>query len=106
VKVFRGLRHLLTILPVLGRTHDKGLGASGFFNDQNFKLVDQGTGQVLAVYRHNNGIFRKGRMAEIDYYVELGQQLELISMAAILGIELQVEQKKRNSAAASGGGGG
>ncbi len=44
-------------------------------------------------------------MAVIDYYVELGQRLELLSLAAILGIELQIERNKASSRGSAAGAG-
>lgn len=75
------------------------------FGSKDFKLVDQGSGQVLVVYRHNNAMFKNGRMAEIDYHVELGEEVELLSLVAILGIELSIQQRQHSGAAAGGGGG-
>ena len=80
-------------------------GASRW-DDRTFKLVDQNTRQVLAVFRFNNAIFQHRKLAEIDYCVELEHQLELMSLAAILGIQLYIVKMKRacgNGAAGAGG---
>lgn len=76
------------------------------FGSRDFKLVDQNTGQVLVVYRYNSSMFKHGRMAEIDYFVELGADLELMSLAGVLGIELSIQRKNNSSAAGAAGGGG
>lgn len=76
-----------------------------FFTGRDFKLVDQ-QGQVLVIYRFNTSLFKHGRMAEIDYFVELGEQLELLSLAAIMGIELEIERQNNGAAGGAGGGGG
>ncbi|KAK5169182.1 uncharacterized protein LTR77_006491 [Saxophila tyrrhenica] len=76
------------------RTHAKEHGASRW-NNKSFKLVGQATGQVLSVFKFNSAMFKHGRLAEIDYFVELGQQLELMSMAAILGIELHIVRSQQ-----------
>jgi len=59
----------------------------------------------LVVHRFNNAMFKHGRLAEIDFYVELGQELELMSLAAILGIELHIVRKGQAGAGAGAGGG-
>jgi hypothetical protein len=71
------------------RTHDSDLGASRLGN-KDLKLVDESNSQVLAVIRFNHGIVTHGNMANIDYYVESGQELELMSLAAVLGVEERV----------------
>lgn len=86
------------------RTRNSDLGASRW-TGTDFKLQDRSTGQILAVYRTNGAIFKGGSMAVIDYYVELGQRLELLSLAAILGIELQIERNKASSRGSAAGAG-
>lgn len=63
--------------------------------------MDEGNGQVLAVFRYNYAIVKHGILATIDYYVELGQELELMSLAAVLGVEERIARSQQ----ASGGGG-
>ena len=87
------------------RTHNKELGASRW-GSMDYKLIDDQTGQILAVYLNNSKMFSTNPVARIDYYVELGQDLELLSLAAIAGIEEAIRRSKRSSAAAGGGGGG
>ena len=87
------------------RTHDSDLGASRF-GSRDFKLRDVGSGQVLAVFRFNSAIFKHGVLATIDYYVELGQELELMSLAAVEGVEEKIARAQRAGAGGGGGGGG
>lgn len=83
------------------RTHSKELGASKLGN-RDFKLVDEGTGEVLAVYRHRYAVFGSGVVADVDFCTELDHELELLSLVAILAIE---EKITRRQCAASAGGG-
>lgn len=87
------------------RTHNKEIGARRI-GGRDFKLVDEATGQVLVVYRFNYGLFKGGVNGNIDFYVQLDSQLELLSLAAILGIEEGIARRQRSSAGAAGGGGG
>lgn len=85
------------------RTHDKALGGS-FWGSKDFKLVDYGDQRrVLAVYISDKKMFSGSQVGRIDFMVELGQDLELLSLAAILGIE---ETIRRSEGAAAGAGGG
>ena len=86
------------------RTHDSALGASRL-GGRDFKLVDEGTGQVLAVFRYNYSIVKHGIVATIEYYVELGQELELMSLAAVLGVEERIAKNHQASAAGGAGAG-
>jgi hypothetical protein len=82
------------------RTHDLDLGVSRL-GSKDFKLVDESNSQVLAVFRFNHGIVTHGSTANIDYYVELGQQLELMSLAAMLGVEERVGRSQQAALAAA-----
>lgn len=86
------------------RTHDSDLGASKL-GSRHFKLVDEGNGQVLAVYVYNYSIIKHGVLATIDYYVELGQELELMSLAAVLGVEERIARSQNSSAGGAAGAG-
>ena len=68
------------------RTHNKELGATKI-GGRDFKLVEEGNEQVLMVCRHNYAVLKKGVFATIDYYVDVGPDVELLALAAILGIE-------------------
>ena len=77
---------------------DNKLGASRV-GGRDFKLVDAGGSEALVVFRYNYSMFKKGVMAEIDYYDELGQELEVLSLAAILGIQETVSGQTLNAIA-------
>ncbi|KAF2172298.1 hypothetical protein M409DRAFT_17533 [Zasmidium cellare ATCC 36951] len=82
------------------KTHDKDLGASSSRNT-HFKLLDgQNESQVLAVYIQDRKWFDSSNVAKIDYFAELDPNLELLSLAAIFGIEDRIRRKKNNSNAA------
>lgn len=91
--------------PVLSwrRTHDKELGASGW-SSGDYKLVNASQpDQVLAVYITHRKWFNKTDVAKIEFMAELGQEAELMSLAAMLGI---AEHVRRSSNAAAGGAAG
>ncbi|KAK4508045.1 hypothetical protein PRZ48_001782 [Zasmidium cellare] len=82
------------------RTHDKDLGASSTRNT-HFKLLDgQNDSQVLAVYLQDRKWLDTSTVAKIDYFVELDPNLELLSMAAIFGIEDRIRRRNNNNNAA------
>jgi hypothetical protein len=76
------------------RTHDSDLNA-GRLDNKDFKLEQENYGRVLVVLRFNYDMIPHEDLATIDYYVELGQQLELVSLAAVLGIEERVSPRLR-----------
>lgn len=78
---------------MLCRTHDKAFGATSF-SANNFKLVDA-ENRVLAVYISDNRITHIKEIGRIDFFVELGQELELFSLAAILGIQGSIRRQRR-----------
>ncbi|KAK4497923.1 hypothetical protein PRZ48_010578 [Zasmidium cellare] len=87
------------------RTHDKALGGS-FWGSKDFKLVDYADQRrVLAVYVSDKKLFSGSQVGRVDFMVELGHDLELLSLAAILGIEETI-RRTEGAAAGSGGGGG
>lgn len=84
---------------MFGRTHDKSLGANSTRNT-HFKLLDgQNEDQVLAVYIQDRKWFNTSNVATIDYYVGLDPNLELLSMAAIFGIEDKIRRRNNTNAA-------
>jgi len=82
------------------RTHSKDLGASRW-GSKDFKLVDgEASGAVLAVFVHTQSVFgRLHQVARIEYFVDMSRELELASLAAILGIEEVIAQAERSAAA-------
>ncbi|QIW95164.1 hypothetical protein AMS68_000682 [Peltaster fructicola] len=68
------------------RTHRKELGASRYSND-DFKLVDSADhDRVLATYIKDS-FYGGSDVAHMDFFVELGQDLELQAITSILAIE-------------------
>ncbi|KAI5368069.1 hypothetical protein Slin15195_G032030 [Septoria linicola] len=91
----------LHVIDPLIRTHNKQYGASSL-GGRDFKLID-GDEQVLAVYINDSRTFNVEDIGRIDYFVELGRELELFTLAAILGIQERIRRQRRNNA---GGGAG
>ena len=87
------------------RTHNKALGASTL-GSMDFKLVDDATGQVLAVWIRDRKMFSRNPVARINYFAELGPELEALSLAAIAAIEEKIKRQQAASSGAAGGGGG
>lgn len=85
------------------RTHDRDLGAKRFGN-KDFKLVDTQTGHVIAVFIFKHEVFGVKDAGRIDYFVEFGQELELMSLTVLMGIQEQIREQERAAAASSGGG--
>ncbi|KAK5137148.1 hypothetical protein LTR08_000653 [Meristemomyces frigidus] len=74
-------------------THNKELGASRM-GSKTFKLVD-GSGIVLAVFVHTQCVFKAHQVARIEYHTELGEELELASLIAMLGIQEMIRRNER-----------
>lgn len=69
------------------RTNDKSLGATRLEN-RSFKLLDIATGDVLATFVHVEGALGTAqRSARIEYLIDLGVDLEIVSLVTILGID-------------------
>lgn len=76
------------------RTHDKALGAARI-GGQDFKLLDAADDRrVLAVYVNQNA--GDGR---IDWFMELGQNLEIMAIAVLLGVEMRIRASRSVAAA-------
>lgn len=92
------------------RTHDKELGASRM-SGRDFKLVDRTAGEVmrekreegslLAVWRYQAGFSREGLLAEVEWYAEMEREVEVLSLAAMLGILQHIDTSRK--AAMQGG---
>ncbi|EME86984.1 uncharacterized protein MYCFIDRAFT_77225 [Pseudocercospora fijiensis CIRAD86] len=81
------------------RTHQKALGASTW-GSTDFKLIDSTSPEtILAV--SIKPICWSLESRSLKFYTELGQELELMAMAAIMGIE-EKNRRNKNAAAASG----
>lgn len=84
------------------RTHNEALGVgAGSSRSTNFKLLDGQNEKVLGVYVQDWNLLDKTNVGTIHYFVDLEPNLELLSMAAIFGIEDKIRRRKNNSAAAS-----
>lgn len=67
----------------------------------DYQLVDLDDEKVLAAYVKDREWFAFKPIARIEFYVELGQELEMLALAAILGVEER--RRRKNSAAATSG---
>lgn len=83
----------------VGNTHPSKL------TTDNFKLVDEQTGQVLAVYTTSNhkSVDKAGK---IEVYPDYGRDFEIMTLATILTIVERHRRRKQNRRAATAGGGG
>ncbi|KXT08749.1 hypothetical protein AC579_6442, partial [Pseudocercospora musae] len=72
----------------------------------DFKLVDSSApDNILAVFIKSSG-WTCPESGSLRFYTELDQDLELMAMAAILGIEERIRRNNNAGAAAGGAGGG
>lgn len=86
------------------RTHDKVLGASRW-GSGDFKLVD-GQGRVLAVWVTDKKILGRRVVGRVHWFVNLGRELELLSLVVVLGVGEKVRRDSHAAAAGGAGGGG
>ena len=75
------------------RTHNKELGARRM-GGRDFKLSEEGSDQVLVVYRSNYAVMRKGHFADVDFYVDLDQDVELLALCAVLAIQENIARRQ------------
>ncbi|KAI5363030.1 hypothetical protein Slin14017_G067110 [Septoria linicola] len=76
-------------------------GLMSYLKDRgDYQLVDMENGVVLAAYVKDREWFAFKPIARIDFFVELGQGLELMALTAIMGIE---ERRRRKASAATSG---
>jgi hypothetical protein len=81
------------------RTHDEALGAHKL-GQRDFKLVDESSGRsVLAVFvfTQNMIVGRLKQIADIKWMAEVGQEVEIIALAAILGVEEKIKKSTNAS---------
>ncbi|EME45394.1 hypothetical protein DOTSEDRAFT_79398 [Dothistroma septosporum NZE10] len=87
------------------RTHDKSLGASSM-GSQDFKLLDATDDKtVLAAYINQKWSTREGK-GRIDWMAELGQDVEIMAIAVLLGLAMRIRAARSAAAGGAGGGGG
>lgn len=72
---------------------------------QDFKLLDAANDKVLAAYMNQNWSMSSGD-GRIDWYVELGQALEIMAIPVLLGLEMRIRAAHAAGAAGAGEGGG
>ena len=71
---------------------------------QDFKLLDAANDRTVLAAYINQKWSMSGGDGRIDWMVELGQDLEIMAIAVLLGLEMKI--RAAHAAAASGGGGG
>ncbi|CZT25658.1 uncharacterized protein RCC_11327 [Ramularia collo-cygni] len=88
------------------RTHKKEFGASGWGRG-GFKFVQASKpDEILAVYITDRKWFNNTDIARIEFMTELGREVELMALAAMLGIAEHIRRANRASSGGGGGGGG
>lgn len=76
------------------KTHNTKLGASSF-SGRCFKLVDDGSGKVLAVYTEH-GLNRTGKLkGKVDLRQRLGEEIELAALMAVMAIVEKMDRTLR-----------
>ena len=89
------------------RTRDPadGVEGAGKMINWNYRLVDAGTGEVLAVYLEN---FLKSwkKKGKLQLKADLGKDWELMVLLGSLGLCEKASRRQRKRLATSGGGGG
>lgn len=75
------------------RTHEPELGGT-LAGKRTYKLVHAGTDDLLAVYKSTRTLQGWREIADVYYYVEMGRELEHLSLVAILGIQERIAQEK------------
>lgn len=89
------------------RTRDPADGVEGIGKmiNWNYRLVDEATGEVLAVYLEN---FLKSwkKKGKLQLKADLGKDWELMCLVGSLGLCEKASRRARRRAAASSGGGG
>ena len=65
---------------------------------RDYKLSEEGSGQVVMMeYRYNQAMFKKGVFATVDFHMDVGQDVELLALAAILGIQESIAIRQYSS---------
>ncbi|KAF9886430.1 hypothetical protein FE257_011462 [Aspergillus nanangensis] len=88
-------------------THHVGIGddTPSIFNARCWKLVEEQTGQVVAVFLAKNlKSFTKSGKLQID--VNYGQDFDLMVLITVLALYEKQRRRSQNSAGGGGGGGG
>lgn len=72
------------------RTRRKEYGGSRWVG-KTFKLVNGKTGEVLAVFVHL-GKWKRRDEARVDWFCDVGRELEVLSLAAVLGLQEEMRR--------------
>lgn len=80
------------------RTHSLGSG------HENYKLVEEGTNHVIAVF--SSGSMLSKTTGSLDIYWSLGQRFNLMALMSGLTVVERARRAKTSAAASSGGGAG
>lgn len=89
------------------RTHSEGVDdhKPGTFSSGNYKMVENRTNRVLAVY-NNGGVFT-GRSRKFQVNVDYGKDFDvLVLLTGCAMLEKARRNARRGAAAGAGGGGG
>ena len=73
---------------------------------QDFKLLDAADDQRVLAAHVNQNWSMSGGDGRIDWYAELGENLEIMAIAVLLGLEMRIRAAHAAGAAGGGGGGG
>src|SRR5205823_5635429 len=89
------------------RTHSIGVGDSmpTKLSMRNFKLVEENTGEVVAVWANNGGkSFKKAGKFQLNR--DYGQDWDIFVLLTGLSLLEKVRRRARHSSGGGGGGGG
>ncbi|KAJ3522779.1 hypothetical protein NM208_g12714 [Fusarium decemcellulare] len=87
------------------RTHSVGVSGSSpsTLSVRNWKLVDEKTGDILAVFTSDRTLSKCG---DLEVRANHGEQFDQRVLITCLGLYEKAKRRSRNSGAGSGGGGG
>jgi hypothetical protein len=72
------------------------------FSSRNYKLVDEATDRLVAVF--TSSLWGGKKSGKLEIYANYGQEFEL--MVIITALALYEKQRRRDSSSSAGGGGG
>ncbi|PYI05694.1 hypothetical protein BO78DRAFT_317465 [Aspergillus sclerotiicarbonarius CBS 121057] len=88
------------------RTHNVGVqedSKTNKFSNRNFKLVEEQTGRVVAIFTNSVWAFKE--TGKLQVYVDYGREFDLMALTTVLAL-YEKARRRREASAASGGGGG
>lgn len=85
-------------------THSVGVGDTkpSMFSWRNYKLVDEATDRLVAVF--TNSLWGYTKSGKLEIYANYGQEFEL--MVIVTALALFERQRRRDHRSSGGGGGG